>query len=93
MLTIYEENSEELDLEIKTDRRYAQIPIKITDSSRSDKETKKLIESLGVHSISMSRLSAYWVLFTLNPRNTRNAALRLTEHGFILKGINALPQI
>jgi len=90
-MTYYEENSKELDLEIKPDRRYAQILIKITDSSISDKEAERLMESLGVHIVSKSRLSTYWVLFTLNVRDMRDAALKLTEHGFTVKGINALP--
>ena len=87
----YEEDPEDLDFKIKADGRYAQILIKFTDFSRSDKEAEKLIESLGMHIVSKSRLSMYWVLFTLNVRDMRDAALKLTERGFIVKGINALP--
>jgi hypothetical protein len=86
---IYEEDREELNFQIKADRRYAQILIKVTDSSLSDKEAEKLIESLGVHIVSKSRLSTHWVLFTLNLRDMRDAALKLTEHGFTVEGINA----
>jgi hypothetical protein len=87
----YEESLEELDVEIKADRRYAQILIKITDLLKSDKEAENIIESLGAHIVAKTRLSPYWVLFTLNVRDMRDAALKLTEHGFIVKGINALP--
>jgi hypothetical protein len=87
----YEEDPEDLDHQIKADQRYAQILIKTTDFSRSDKEAEKLIEGLGVNIVSKTRLSTYWVLFTLNVRDMRDAALKLTEHGFTVKGINALP--
>jgi len=40
-----------------------------------------------------NRLSTYWVLFKLNVRDMRDAALKLTEHGFTVKGINALPDV
>jgi hypothetical protein len=86
----YEESLQELDVEIKADHRYAQILIKITDLSKSNNELEKLIESLGVHIVAKSRLSTYWVLFTLNVRDMRDVALKLTEHGFIVKGINAI---
>ena len=86
----YEEDSEELDVEIKPDGRYAQILIKITDSSRSEKEAEKIIENLGVRILSRTGLSGHWVLFTLNVKDMRGAALILTEHGFIVKGVNAL---
>lgn len=89
----YEEDREELDFEIKPDRRYAQILIKITDSSISDKEAEKLIEGLGINIISKSRHSTYWVLLKLNLKDMREAALKLTEHGFTVKGINALPEV
>jgi len=87
----YEETLEELSHEVKADKTHAQLLIKMTDSSRSAEEAEKIIEGLGVHVVEKSRLSTYWVLFTLNVRDMRDAALKLTEHGFNVKGINALP--
>jgi len=88
---IYEEGYEELDLEIRPDRRHAQILLKVTDSSKSDEEAEKLIKSLGVQIISKSALSTYWLFFKLDITDMGNVALKPTEHGFTLEGINALP--
>ena len=87
----YEEDPEDLDHKIKADGNYAQLIIKITDFSISDREAEKLIESLGINIVSKRSLSMSWVIFTLNVRDMRDAALKLTEHGFTVKGINALP--
>ncbi|MBM4278456.1 MAG: hypothetical protein FJ130_11355 [Deltaproteobacteria bacterium] len=87
----YHEDDEELDHGIKADQKYAQILIKMNDLSISEREAEELIESLGLQIVSKNRLSTYWVLFKLNVRDMRDAALKLTEHGFIVKGINALP--
>jgi len=87
----YKEDSEDFDHRIKADRRHAQILIRTTDLPRSDKEAEKLIESLGINIVSKSRFSTNWILFILNVRDMRDAALKLTERGFTVKGINAMP--
>ena len=87
----YEKDIGNLDHEIEPDPRYARVLVKIADSSGSDKEAEKLIETLNIHIVSKTRLSIDWVLFTLNVRDMRDAVLKLSEHGFIVKGINAIP--
>jgi hypothetical protein len=87
----YEEDPERLNQKIRADGRYAQIFIRMTDSQKSEKEAEKIVESLGIHIISKSVISEDWILFKLDVNDMREAALRLTEHGFSVKGINALP--
>lgn len=87
-----EESSDELSLEVKANKRYAQILVKITDSSRSFEEAEKIIESLNIRVMEKSWPSRHWVLFKLDLKDMRNLALKLTEHGFVSKGINALPE-
>jgi len=83
---------EELDQEVKADSTYAQILIKITPSSKTYEEAKKIIEELGVHIIEAKQLSAQWMLLKLDVMDMRNVVLKLTENGFLnMKGINALP--
>jgi hypothetical protein len=89
---VQEETLEDPGHEIKADRSYAQILIKIAHSSTSDVEAKKIIEGLGIHIIARTQLSPQWVLFMLDVKDMRSAALKLTERGFFIKGINALPE-
>jgi hypothetical protein len=89
---VYDETLEEVGHEIKADRGHAQILLRITDSSKFDAEAERIVEDLGIHIIEKSYLSTQWILFKLDVRDMRNAALKLTEHGFVIKGINALPE-
>jgi len=78
--------------EIKPDKTHAQIFIKITPSSKTVEEAKRMIEDLGVRIIETKHLSSNnWVLLKLDVKDMRDVALKLTEHGFFIKGINALP--
>jgi hypothetical protein len=84
---------EELNQEVKADRTHAQILIKITPSSKALEEAKRIIEDSGVHIIETKHLSTnHWILLRLDVKDMRDAALKLTEHGFVIKGINALPE-
>jgi hypothetical protein len=87
---VYEETLEDVGPEVEPDRRYAQILLKIADSLKSDAEAEKILKGLGVHVIEKSYLSAHWVLMKLDVRDMRNVALKLSEQGFVIKGINAL---
>ncbi len=89
---VYEQTLEEVSHEIKADRSHAQILLRITDSSKSDAEAERIVEDLGVHIIEKSYLLNQWILIKLDVRDMRNVALKLTEHGFVIKGINALPE-
>jgi hypothetical protein len=82
---------EELNQEIKADKTYSQILINITNSSKLLEEAKKIVEALGVCIIEAKRLSPNWTLLKLDAKDMRDVALKLTEHGFMIKGINALP--
>ena len=88
---VYKETLKEMDYEIKADRSHAQILLKLTDYSRSDEEAVKIIEDIGLQVIDKAYLSAHLMLLKLNVKDMRNVALKLTEHGFLVKGINALP--
>jgi hypothetical protein len=89
---VYEETLKEVGYEIKADRSHAQILLRITDSSKFDAEAEKIVEDLGIHIIEKSYLSPQWILLKLDVRDMRNVALKLTEHGFVSRGINALPE-
>jgi hypothetical protein len=89
---VYRKTLEEVGYEIEADRNHAQIVLKITDSSKSDAEAEKIVKDLGVHVIEKSHLSTHWVLFKLDVKDMINVALKLTEYGFVIKGINALPE-
>jgi hypothetical protein len=77
--------------EVKADKHHSQILIKVTNSSKTFKEAKKIIEDLGIHIIKTERLKSNWTLLKLDVKDMRDVALKLTEHGFFIKGINALP--
>ncbi len=87
---VYEETLEDVGPEVEVDKSHAQILLKITDSLKSDAEAEKIVKVLGVQVIEKSYLSKHWVLLKLNVKDMRNVALRLTEQGFVIKGINAL---
>jgi hypothetical protein len=87
---VYEETLEDVGPEVEPDRSRAQILLKITDSLKSDAEAEKIVRDLGVHVIEKSYLSTHWVLMKLAVRDMRNVALKLSEQGFVIKGINAL---
>ena len=51
-----------------------------------------MIENLGVRIIETKHLSSNnWALLKLDVKDMRDVALKLTEHGFFIKGINTLP--
>lgn len=87
---VYEETLEDVGPEVEPDRSRAQILLKITDSLKSDAEAEKIVRDLGVHVIEKRYLSTHWVLLKLDVKDMRNVALKLTEQGFVIKGINAL---
>lgn len=76
------------------DKHHSQILIKITPSSKTFEEAKRIIEDLGVRIIETKNLSSNnWILLKLDVSDMRNLALKLTESGFsVIKGINALTQ-
>lgn len=83
--------AEEFNHEVKADKDHSQILIKITPSSKTFEEAKRIIEDLGVRIIETKHLSSNnWVLLKLDVKDMRDVALKLTEHGFFIKGINAL---
>jgi hypothetical protein len=82
-------NLKELDHKVKTDKVYAQILVEIANDSKVIEEAKRIIESLKVHIIETNYLSSNWVLLKLDVRDMTSLALKLTESGFNIKGINA----
>jgi len=87
-----EQISEVLDQDIKVNSTYAQILIKVSNTSKLVEDAKRIIKELGIHIIETKRLSPDWTLFNLDVQDMRDITLRLIENGFIVKGINALPQ-
>lgn len=84
--------SEGFNHEVKADKHHSQILIKNTPSSKTFEEAKRIIEDFGVRIIETKHLSSNnWVLLKLDVKDMRDVALKLTEHGFFIKGINALP--
>jgi len=82
---------EELNQEIKADKTYSQIFINMSNSPILLREAKKIVEGLGVHIIEAKTISPEWALLKLDAKDMREVALKLTEQGFLIKGINALP--
>jgi hypothetical protein len=72
------------------DEKHSQIMIEI-DSSRTFAEAKRIIEESGAHIFETFVISANWMLIKLDIMDMREVALRLSEHGFPIKGINASP--
>ena len=87
---VYDVTSKEFNHELKADKNYAQILIQISPHSKTLREAKKMIEDLGVNIVKTKSLSSEWILFKLDVLDMRTVALKLTEHGFFIKGINAL---
>jgi len=86
------EISNKFNQEVKPDQQHAQILIKNTPTSKTFEEAKRIIEDLGVRIIETKHLSSnHWVLLNLDVKDMRDVALKLTEHGFFIRGINALP--
>lgn len=81
---------EEFNHEVEADESHAQIMIKTNTSKKTHEDAKKVIEGSGIRVIETRYLSSGWLVFTLDVRDMRNIALRLTEVGFSnVKGINA----
>ena len=76
--------------EFITDEKHSQIMIEI-DSSRAFIEAKRIIEESGAQIFEAFKISENWMLIKLNIMDMREVALRLSEHGFLIKGINASP--
>ena len=87
---VYEDTSEDVSPEVEADRSHAQILLRVADSLKSGLDAEKIIRDFGIQVIEKSYLSAQWVLLKLNVKDMRNVALKLTEQGFVIKGINAL---
>ncbi len=75
---------------INTDPNYSKILIKLLNS-KTEEEADKVIRNLGLEIISKTSFSKDWVVYTLNIKDMREVALILTEHGFTVEGISALP--
>jgi hypothetical protein len=76
--------------EFITDEKHSQIMIEI-DSSRAFAEAKRIIEESGAQIFETFKISENWMLIKLDIMDMREVALRLSEHGFLIKGINASP--
>lgn len=81
--------SEEFNHKIKANKNHAQILIKITPSSTTLDEAKKIINRSGVGIIETMHLSSNWILLKLDVKDMRDIALKLTEFGFFIHGVNA----
>jgi len=86
---IYKEVPEELNLEVKADENCSQILIQSFPHSKDLEEARKIIEDLGARIVETKSLSSNWMLLKLNVADMRRIALKLTESGFVIKGINA----
>jgi len=76
--------------EFITDEKHSQIMIAI-DSSGAFAEAKRIIEESGAQIFETFKISENWMLIKLDIMDMREVALRLSEHGFLIKGINASP--
>lgn len=83
--------SEEFNHELKAEKYYSKIMIEMINDSKVFEEAKKIIEDFGIHILETRYLSPKWVLIKLNAEDIRDVSLKLIEHGFSIKGINALP--
>ena len=81
----------ELDQRIRPTKVHAQILVKIDKDSKALEEVTRIIKDLGAHISETSHSTSSWVLFKLDVKDMRGIALKLTEHGFSVVGINALP--
>jgi hypothetical protein len=88
---VQEKILEDQGLEIKANKNYAQILIKTSNDSVAFEDAKKIIEECGIHIIDAKHLSSNQLLLKLDVKDMRNVALKLTEHGFVIQGVNALP--
>lgn len=80
---------EELNHKIKVDKYHAQILIEITSTPNYLDEAKKIIHKSGVEIVETTHFSPKWILLKLDVKDMRDIALKLTEHGFSIHGINA----
>ena len=74
--------------EFITDEKHSQVMIEI-DSARAFTEAKRIIEESGAQIFETFKISENWMLIKLDIMDMRQVALRLSEHGFLIKGINA----
>jgi hypothetical protein len=76
--------------EIMADKDHAQILIEL-HSADTLMEARTVIEKEGARVLETSRISDKWGLIKLDVIDMRYIALKLAEHGFFLRGINASP--
>lgn len=80
---------EEFSHKIKVDKYHSQILIEITSTPNSLDEAKKIIYKSGAQVVETTHFSPKWILLKLDVKDMREVALKLTEHGFSIHGINA----
>jgi len=78
-----------LSYQISANGKYAQMLIKIEPRQGTYEEAKKVIDAQGIGIIEERHLSTELVLVVLDVKDMRNVALKLTENGFLIKGVNA----
>jgi hypothetical protein len=87
---IYRDDLDAMNHAITVDLEHAQLIVRITGPPK-EVEAEEIIKSLGIYIVSKALLSKDWIRYTLSVKDMRDAALKLTEKGFVVKGINALP--
>jgi hypothetical protein len=68
---------------------HAQILIEVTESSKLLEEARQILSELGICIVDIKMFSADLVLLKLGTKDMRDAILRLSEKGFVAKGVNA----
>lgn len=83
------EIQDEFDPNITAEKVHSQLLIK-TNSGKVLEEAAKIIEGFGVRIVETKSLPSDWTLIKLSVKDMRDIAVKLSEDGFVFKGINAL---
>lgn len=90
---IYKKTSKKVNPEVNADNTYAQILLQVNKHSNEFQNAKGMIEESGIHILDIKVLSPTQVLLKLDVADMREIALKLTEHGFMMEGINPSPKL
>jgi hypothetical protein len=80
---------DEFSCQISANDEHAQMLIKLEPRLGTYGEAKEIIDAEGIGIIEERYLLPELVLFVLDVKDMRNLALKLTENGFVVKGVNA----
>jgi hypothetical protein len=76
--------------EFEPDKEHAKLLIQDCPAGKSFEDAKRIIELSGMRVVKVTVLPSNQIMMLLGSEDMREIVLDLTEHGYIVEGMNAL---